>query len=114
MRKNDLQLLQGTLDMLVLKGLTFGPRHGYAVARWIREQTDGTLDIEDGALYTALHRMEKRGWLASEWGTSENNRRAKYYALTDEGRRQLEVDARSWRLYVDAVFQILDAGEAPA
>jgi len=114
MRKNDLRLLQGTLDMLVLKGLTFGPRHGYAVARWIREQTDGTLDIEDGALYTALHRMEKRGWLASEWGTSENNRRAKYYALTDEGRRQLEVDTRSWRLYVDAVFQILDAGEAPA
>lgn len=114
MRRNDLQLLQGTLDMLVLKGLTFGPRHGYAVARWIREQTDGTLDIEDGALYTALHRMEKRGWLASEWGTSENNRRAKYYALTDEGRRQLEANARSWRLYADAVFQVLEAGEAPA
>jgi len=113
MRDAGLQLLQGTLDMLVLKGLTFGPRHGYAVARWIRDQTGGRLEIEDGALYPALHRMEKRGWLASEWGTSESNRRAKFYALTADGERQLEANARSWTRYAEAVFQILQATEAP-
>jgi PadR family transcriptional regulator PadR len=72
----DLDLLQGTLDLLILKTLTWGPRHGYAVASWIRETTDQRLQIEEGALYTALHRMEKRGWLESEWGLSENNRRS--------------------------------------
>ena len=96
------ELLQGTLDMLVLKALVFGPKHGYAVARWIRDTTDGTLEIEEGALYTALHRMEKRRWLHSEWGQSENNRRAKFYVLSDEGHRQLATGTRSWTADAEA------------
>jgi PadR family transcriptional regulator, regulatory protein PadR len=114
MGESNLQLLQGTLDMLVLKALIFGPQHGYAVARWIRDTTDGTLDIEEGALYTALHRMEKRKWLASQWGVSENNRRAKFYALTEEGRRELAAGERSWARYVEAVFKVLRSTDATA
>jgi transcriptional regulator len=110
----DLDLLQGTLDVLVLKALVFGPRHGYAVARWIRQATDDTLQIEEGALYTALHRMEKRGWLASTWGLSENNRRAKYYQLTTLGRRQLDQRTRLWTSYAEAVFKVLRAAEESA
>jgi PadR family transcriptional regulator, regulatory protein PadR len=103
----DLDLLQGTLDLLVLKTLSWGPRHGYAVAAWIRETTDDRLQIEEGALYTALHRMEKRGWLESEWGVSESNRKAKYYQLTTQGRRQLRAKAAHWTDYAGAVFKIL-------
>ncbi|CAN5409660.1 PadR family transcriptional regulator [soil metagenome] len=114
MSDSNLQLLQGTLDMLVLKALIFGAQHGYAVARWIRDTTDGTLEIEEGALYTALHRIEKRRWLTSEWGVSENNRRAKYYALTDEGRRQLAAGAQSWTRYAEAVFKVLQTPEVAA
>ena len=111
----DLSLLQGTLDVLVLKALIFGPRHGYAVAEWIRQTTDGTLQIEDGALYNALHRMERRGWLASEWGVSDNNRKAKYYRLTKAGRQQLTTQTTQWARYATAVSQVLDAtgGETP-
>jgi len=108
----NLSLLQGTLDVLVMKALIFGPRHGYAVARWIRDTTDGELEIEEGALYTALHRMEKRDWLQAQWGQSENNRRAKYYALTPSGRAQLNASAQSWTRYAQAVFKVLDANEA--
>ena len=111
---SNLQLMQGTLDLLILKGLTFGPRHGYGVASWIRATTGGTLEIEDGALYTALHRMEKRGWLEAQWGTSDANRRAKFYALTDDGRSRLEASTRTWTSYVRAVFQVLETTEAPA
>lgn len=114
MDKTNLSLLQGTLDMLVMKALLFGPLHGYAVARWIRDTTDGTLEIEEGALYTALHRMEKRRLLSSEWGLSESNRRAKYYALTPEGQRQLAEGERSWELYAEAVFKVLRASGAAA
>lgn len=103
----DLDLLQGTLDLLILKTLTWGPRHGYAVASWIRETTDQRLQIEEGALYTALHRMEKRGWLESEWGLSENNRRAKYYQLTSQGRKQLKAKTAVWTDYAAAVFKVL-------
>lgn len=112
MPDSQLSLLQGTLDVLVLKALLFGPAHGYAVARWIRDTTDGTLSIEEGALYTALHRLEKRRWLRAEWGLSENNRRAKYYALTAEGRQQLAASARGWTEYAEAVFKVLRAPEA--
>lgn len=112
MTGSNLNLLQGTLDVLVLKALAAGPRHGYAVARWIRETTDGTLEIEEGALYTTLHRMEKRKWLASQWGVSENNRRAKYYALTVDGRRQLAAGERDWTRYAEAVFKVLGAPQA--
>ena len=103
----DLDLLQGTLDVLVLKALAAGPRHGYAVARWIRETTDDTLQIEEGALYTSLHRMEKRGWVESEWGLSENNRRAKYYQVTAAGRKQLRAQTATWTRYAEAVFKVL-------
>jgi transcriptional regulator len=103
----DLDLLQGTLDLLILKTLTWGPRHGYAVAQWIRDATDEALQIEEGALYTALHRMEKRGWLESEWGLSEHNRKAKYYQLTQLGRKQLRTKAAVWTEYAGAVFKVL-------
>jgi transcriptional regulator len=103
----DLELLQGTLDLLVLKALIFGPRHGYAVARWVRETTDDDLRIEEGALYTALHRMETRGWIEAEWGLSANNRKAKYYQLTPLGRRQLRAQAAQWTRYARAVAKVL-------
>jgi transcriptional regulator len=103
----DLTLLQGTLDVLVLKTLSWGPRHGYGVAGWIREATDEVLQVEDRALYVALHRLEDRGWIESEWGFSENNRKAKYYQLTAEGRRQLRRKTASWARYAEAVFKVL-------
>ena len=105
----DLDLLQGTLDVLVLKTLTWGPRHGYAVAEWIRQTTKGTLSIEEGALYTSLHRMEKRKWIESEWGLSENNRKAKFYQLTRAGRTQLAQRSSRWTTYAAAVHQVLTA-----
>lgn len=108
----DLPLLQGTLDVLVLKTLSWGPRHGYAIARSIRSTTEGLLQIEDRALYISLHRMEGKDWIESEWGTSENNRKAKYYRLTAAGRRQLQARSRLWTRYAEAVFKVLDAKEA--
>lgn len=106
MPRPRLQLLQGTLDVLVLKALSRGPRHGYAVARWIRDATDELL-IEDRALYVSLHRMEQRGWIASEWGVSENNRRAKYYTLTTAGRKELRAQSARWTRYAAAVTKVL-------
>lgn len=108
-----LKLLQGTLDVLVLKSLVRGPQHGYGVAGWIRETTDGALEIEEGALYTALHRMERRRWLESEWGVSETGRRAKFYELTPAGRNALTAESRMWTRYAEAVFKVLRAPEAP-
>ena len=104
---DSLDLLRGTLDVLVLKALTWGPRHGYAVAKWIDDATRGTLQVEEGALYHALHRLEKRAWVASEWGLSETNRRAKYYTLTGAGRLQLARQTDSWTRYAEAVFAAL-------
>ena len=89
-------LVQGTLDLLILKTLAWGPMHGYAVARWISDTTDDDLQIEEGALYTALHRMEKRGWLGSEWGVSENNRKARFYSITRAGTRDGPSTFLSW------------------
>jgi len=103
------RLLQGTLDVLVLKGLQAGPLHGYAVSSWIRKTTGGVLDIEDGALYTALHRMEKRGWLAAHWGVSDTNRRVKQYELTEKGRQQLEARSDTWNEYAQAVAKVLQS-----
>jgi transcriptional regulator len=110
----NLELLQGTLDVLVLKTLTWGPRHGYAIARWVRDTTDDLLRIEEGALYPALHRLEKRGWIEAEWGLSENNRRAKYYQLTAAGRRQLRSEVTTWRMYAEAVFKVLETADRTA
>ena len=107
MASSDLDLLQGTLDLLILKALTWGPKHGYGVASWVRDTTDDKLNVEEGALYTALHRMEQRGWLEAEWGVSENNRKAKFYQLTTQGRRQLRLQTARWTEYAGAVFKVL-------
>jgi PadR family transcriptional regulator, regulatory protein PadR len=107
MSDDTLDLLKGTLDVLVLKALTWGPRHGYAVAQWIEDVTGGTLQVEEGALYHALHRLEKKQWVAGEWGLSDANRRAKYYTLTPAGRRQLVARTATWTRYAEAVFAAL-------
>jgi len=103
-----LNLLQGTVDLLILRSLQQGPAHGYAVSRWVRERTGGVLSIEDAALYQALHRLEARQWIASEWGVSDLNRRAKFYALTPLGRRQLRSEVSAWRRYAEAVFKVIE------
>ncbi len=107
MASDPMQLLQGTLDVLVLKTLTWGPNHGYGVARWIRETTDDALAIEDGALYTSLHRMERRGWIESDWGVTDGGRRVKQYAITTAGKRALSTQATQWQRYVVAVAKVL-------
>lgn len=109
-----MDLLQGTLDVLILKALSWGPLHGYSVVRWITQRTDDALRIEEGALYPALHRMEQREWIEAEWGVSENNRRAKFYRLTETGRRQLHAEAESWRRYAEAVGKVLATATATA
>src|ERR687891_2595454 len=101
MADREIDLLQGTLDLLVLKALSWDAMHGYNILDWLRRATGGELRIEDAALYPALHRMEARGLIASEWGLSENNRRAKFYRLTAAGRRGLQTEAASWQRYVD-------------
>ena len=101
-------ILQGTVDMLILHAVQNGPTHGYAVTRWIRERSGGALGLEDAALYQALHRLEARGWIAAEWGASENNRRARFYRLTAAGRRQLKTAAETFRRYASAVCKIID------
>jgi len=110
MSPKQLGLLQGTLDVLVLQALASEPRHGYGVADWIRRASGGTLEIEDGALYTSLHRMARRGLLDATWGLSENNRRAKYYSLTAQGHKELEASTREWTLYAEAMAKVLAAG----
>jgi PadR family transcriptional regulator len=102
-------LVRGTLDLLILKALSWGPRHGYAVAEWIGTVTDEELLVEEGPLYTALHRLERNGWLTAQWGYSENNRRAKYYELTPHGQQRLRTEVSTWQRYVDAVRKALVA-----
>ena len=109
MADTSLELLQGTLDVLILKSLSWGPRHGYAVADHIRARSGEALRIEEGALYPALHRLEKRGLLEAEWGVSENNRRAKFYTLTPRGRAQLKAETQQWVAYAAAVTRVLQA-----
>ena len=107
-QKERIELLQGTLDLLILRTLLRGPVHGHAIAKAIEFNSDEVLQVEQGSLYPALHRLIKRGWISSEEGTSENNRRAKYYALTRTGRKQLEADTQAWRKLSSAVAQVLD------
>ncbi len=107
MAKESIDLLQGTLDMLILQALAQGPTHGYGVMRWIRTTSGEELRIEEGALYPALHRLEERGLVGAEWGLSENNRRAKFYALTAAGERRLVADTAAWSRYVEVVARIL-------
>jgi len=102
-----LDLLQGTLDLLVLKTLSWGPMHGYSVARLIRDRSDEVFLVEEGALYPALHRLERRGWIESEWGLSENKRKARFYQLTSRGRAQLRAEVATWERYTKAVAGVL-------
>jgi len=105
-------LLKGTLDLLILKALTIGPEHGYGIARWIEASSRDLLQIEEGSLYPALYRMEKRGWIRSEWGQSESNRKAKYYHLTARGGEELQAQAEGWDRLVEAMRLVLDRGSA--
>jgi len=106
---DDLDLMRGTLDLLVLKALSSGAMHGLGVLRWIEQATDGRLQIEEGALYPALHRMEQRGWLDGAWGYTEKNRKAKFYRLTPVGRRQLAAEVSRWSRYAEVVGMVLAA-----
>jgi transcriptional regulator len=114
MADNPAEFLRGTMELLILRALNWGPAHGFAVARWIENATEDSLDIEEGTLYPALHRMEERGLIEAEWGLSENNRRAKYYSLTERGRVQLQAQEVSWRRFARAVFLVLEAPAANA
>jgi len=100
-------IMQGTLDVIVLKAVSWGPRHGYAITRWVRQTTEGALDIEEGALYPALHRLERQGWVDAEWKLSDNNQRAKYYRITAAGRRQLAVERTRWSRLSAAIAKVL-------
>ncbi len=102
------ELLQGTLDMLVLKAVALEPLHGYAIARRIAQMSGEVLRVEEGSLYPALYRLEERGWVGSEWGVSENNRRAKFYRLTRTGRRELEAAAENWARLSVAVSRVME------
>jgi PadR family transcriptional regulator len=108
MPKTSLDLMQGTVAVLILKTLSWGPMHGYDISRSIRRRSDGVLGLEDAALYQALHRLERKGWIEAEWGLSENNRKAKFYRLTDEGRKQLQVEVTIWQRYAAAVAKVLE------
>jgi transcriptional regulator len=107
MEQPPLDLVRGTLDLLILKTLTWGPLHGYAIAAAIKHSTEDALLVEEGALYPALYRMEAKGWIEAEWGLSSNNRRAKYYQLTSEGRRHFRTEATTWNAYAAAVAKVL-------
>jgi transcriptional regulator len=107
--RNDAGLLQGTVELLVLKALSLGPMHGYGIATWIERVTEDVLRVEEGSLYPALYRMARKGWIKGVWGTSENNRRAKYYRLTAAGRRQFAEQSTGWRRLSAAVDQAVAA-----
>ncbi len=107
--KTNADLLQGTLDMLILKTSALGPQHGWGISQRIQQISEAVLQVNQGSLYPALHRLEQRGWLASSWGASENNRQAKFYQLTRTGRRQLEKERREWTRLSAAVARIMEA-----
>jgi len=109
MPKTPADLLYGTLDVLVLKSLSWKPMHGYAISTWLRQQSGGTFDVDDAALYKALHRLEAQGAVSSQWGLTENNRKAKYYQLAPAGRRQLRQERATWQTYALTVNRILRA-----
>ena len=109
----DTKLLQGTLDMLILKALSAGPSHGYAIGQRIVQMSDDVLRVEEGSLYPALYRMTRKGWIGGEWGTSENNRKAKFYRLTPEGERQFREQTTGWQRFAAAVNQAIGTTQAP-
>jgi PadR family transcriptional regulator, regulatory protein PadR len=106
---SELALLQGTLDVMILKALSWQPMHGFGIGKWILKTTDEILQIDDGALYPALHRLEHRGMITADWSLTENNRRAKYYSLTTKGRQQLRARVSSWDRYAHAVSKVIHA-----
>lgn len=110
----ELDLVRGTFDLIILKTLSWGPMHGLGVLRWIEDVTMQRLQVEEGALYPALHRLEQKGWLDAEWGYTENNRKAKYYKLTPLGRRQLTAELSKWQRYTEAVGMIVNAARPAA
>ena len=108
-----IELLQGTLDLIVLKTLSWGPMHGFGIARWIQHTTEDALQVEEGSLYPALYRMENRGWIKAQWALTENGRRAKYYKLTAVGKRQLVAESDSWNQLTGAIGKIMTARREP-
>src|SRR5689334_9708238 len=110
---SELDLLKGTVEVMILKALSWGPMHGFGVAKWIRQTTDDVLQVEDSALYPALHRMEHRGLIAADWRLTENKRRAKYYTLTAKGRQQLRTRVSTWDHYAAAVTKVIHATTQP-
>jgi len=110
MGATPVELIPGTLDMLILKAVSSGPRHGYAIAQFIEKASADVLKVEEGALYPALHRLEVRGWLRATWGASENNRRARYYRLSALGRRELDNESEYWRRVASAVTRVMETG----
>ena len=110
----SVDLLQGTLDLIVLKALSWGPMHGFGLARWIQQTTQDVLQVEEGSLYPALYRMENRGWIKAQWAITENDRRAKYYRLTALGKRQLATESDSWERLTGAIARIMTARRQPA
>ena len=114
MFSKDAAVLQGTIELLVLKRLSQGPMHGYGIASWIESATDDVLRVEEGSLYPALYRMTRKGWIRGSWGTSENNRRAKYYELTAEGRRQFREQTSGWQRFAAAVSRAVGTSQAPS
>ena len=111
---DSIDFLRGTLDLIILKTLSWGPTHGYGIARWIEQCTDDTLQVEEGSLYPALHRLEERGLVESEWRRSENNRKAKFYQLTAAGRAQLRAESQTWTRFASAIGKVLQATAQPA
>ena len=109
-----IEFRQGAIELLILKTLHWGPQHGFFIARWIQDTTDDVLCLEEGSLYPTLHRLEDKGWVKGKWGTSENNRRAKFYELTPLGRTQLAAETRDWWKYADAIAKVLSATTKPS
>ena len=109
MKTQRIDLPQGTLDLLILRTLSLGTQHGWAISERVQQMSSDVLKIQQGSLYPALHRLERRGWIKANWGISENNRRAKYYELTRSGQKQLEVETDSWRKLTAAITQILES-----
>ena len=113
MTDSSIDFLKGTLDLMILKTLSWAPTHGYGIARWIEQCTDDTLQVEEGSLYPALHRLEERGLITAEWGMTEHNRRAKFYRLTIAGKKQLRAAHQYWSRFAGAVFKVLETTPSP-
>ena len=112
MADSELNILRSSVDLIILKALSWGPRHGYAIAEWIDQATRATILIEEGTLYPALHRLERKGWVEAEWGVSDNNRRAKFYDLTRDGRSQLRRETPTWLRHAEAIASALRSPSA--